>query len=150
MDFWGSFVAQLLATIVGALVGVIAAYYLQRRSTRQDSLDRAVERVLLAIGDYSHRSAAASFALQRGQHYEQPDRHAVSIANELLIISASGRDRRMAWKIAAGWDAIMRGQHTENIPAACSLLAGTIRRWREGDPEAQLIEALKTVERITK
>jgi len=146
-EFWKTFVPQLLAGLVAAAVGVLGVligFALQRRSARSDSLDDAVERLLICLSEYADemdlfvREYAGLFMRQsiteaRPPGPRKPAGYSVSIAIEVVIVRARGQDRRMAMRIAEAWAEVRKSASSKRSTDAAGTLAVVITDWRTGN-----------------
>ena len=147
-DFWTSFVPQLLAALVGAfagVAGVLIGFRLQRRAARSDSVDDAVERLLIRLSEFAEESKIYAnhhrffFAVPLNSPPPagpaRPVGYAVSIAFEILSMRTTGRERREANDISLIWSDILHAPGAADAATAAGLLAGLVASWRRGTLE---------------
>ncbi len=155
--FLEAFVPQLLATIVGGVIGVFAvwlAFGWQRRASAQDGVDQAVEYLLRRIAEYVSDLDAYKrdiglvnwSAGQRPQRYV-PHAAGVSIAVELLRMRTKGKERKVADEVGKAWS-LAAAATLDKRGTACGFLAGAISDWRLGASPSEIADGLETVRQL--
>lgn len=143
---------QLLATVVGAAIGiagVVVAFRLERRASTVDSFEQSVERLLLRIDELAADSDAWQSAtdMTNWSRGDRPPPHPhsgrVSIAIELVKLRAKDDDARKIQQISDAWDEIAQG-HGETLSSACGVLATAVVKWRSHAPAEEFEDALHT------
>lgn len=156
-DFWLSFIPQLLATLVGAgigVLGVFVAFGLQRRASATDGVDRAVETLLLSlnelvrgIDEWERESNVVMWSNNDRPRIHHPHPGGVSVAIELLKLKSPARERMGAELISQAWDTIASTRGTRQ-KSACGIFAGAVLKWHEGKTQAEYSETLRVAQRI--
>lgn len=157
LEFWSSFIPQLLATLVGAGVGVLGvfvAFSLQRRASSVDGLDRAVESLLLslsemvrAIHEYEREMNVTMWSRGDRPHIHYPHPGGVSIAVELLKLKCPARDSIVAERISETWDTVAQAKGAAQKDS-CGVFAGAVAKWHGGKPQADVFRSLRNAQRI--
>ena len=150
-DFWASFVPQFLASLAGAvvgLVGVIIAFRLERGASRADSVDAAVERVLVELSTFVSKMATWRDAGDRPVASPRAYPFAVSIALEILVMRTRKDSRKIAQEFARLWGDIAPAANLEAQETASGLLASAITAWRAGLGDAEVEERLERIREL--
>ena len=151
MEFWSAFVPQLLATVVGAaigIVGVVIAFRLERSAAIAEGFEMTIERLLERIDQLAADADAwqKSVNMTNWARGDRPTPHPhvgrVSIAIEMVKLRATQRDRKPIQQISDAWDAIAQA-HGEQLAQACGVLAGAVVKWRSCAPAAEFENALR-------
>lgn len=152
-EFLSSFLAQLLATVVGAgvgLAGVVGVFRAERRSAAGDAFEQAVERLLLrvdglaAAADHWQKIANRSLYREPGDFPPpHPFPGGVSIALELVRLKAPSSEVAMIGRLSEAWDVIAQGTGGE-LSSACGVFANAIVSWRSGKSLAEIENVLST------
>ncbi|WP_336643795.1 hypothetical protein [Microbacterium sp. MMO-113] len=158
MTFLDDFIPQLLATLIGGVIGVFGvwwAFRLQRRAAARDDVDRAVENLLIRISDHVEAVEAynSEFNMMRWDGTDKLGRtfpHAapVSIAVELLRIRTSDEDREIADLLGATWSHVAHSTRV-NRASAAGHMATAITRWRLGEPRDAVADSLETARQLS-
>jgi hypothetical protein len=144
-DFWDVFVPQLLAALVGAfagVAGVLIGFRLQRRAAASDSVDDAVERLLIQLSEFAEESQVYAdhnrFVFTRAINTPPPPGparpvgYSVSIAFEILAMRTSGGVRAVVNDISMIWADILHAPSAADAASAAGVLAGLVSSWRMG------------------
>jgi hypothetical protein len=154
-EFLESFVPQLLATLVGAgigVVGIFIAFSLQRKASVADGLDRAVEHLLVCLADYAAALNAYAAQVQMTNwaigsrptsHPAHPGR--VSIALSMLKLKAPDLKQETVGDFSKTWDAIANGANRE---AATGIFADVVVEWHAGVSSHEIATRLERVARM--
>lgn len=151
MEFWSEFVPQLLATVVGAtigIVGVIIAFRLERSAAVVEGFEMSIERLLERIDQLASDTDAwqKSFDMTNWARGDRPIPHPhvgrVSIAIEMVKLRATERDHKSIQQFSRAWDGIAQA-HGEQLVQACGVLAGAVVKWRSSAPAADFESALR-------
>jgi len=141
--FWTTFLPQLVATVVGGLIGAAAAitavergFRLQRAAERDDRAHAAAAALMVELARYADAKeqtlAWGSFGAHRGDPPPpKPSRNAVSIAVETLVMSTQGEDREIARLVSNAWSSIRSAKG--DVIGGVGVLAGAVAAWRTGD-----------------
>lgn len=156
MDFWATFLPQLLASLAGAAVGVfgvLLGFGLQHRREYAQRLDEAAARVVASSATYAGEleqftAGAAAALIAKGSGAVHPVANDVSVAVELLRVAAQNRaDRELADAIAAAWSSIATCKHASLRISLIGRLGGAVIAWRADNSRRAALDALERIQR---
>jgi hypothetical protein len=151
VEFWSAFLPQLLATIVGAgigVIGVVLAFRLERRAATTDGFELSVERLLQRIDELAADTDAwqKTSSMTNWARGDRPPPHPhvgrVSIAIEMVKLRAAGDDVQSIQQISDAWDVITQSRG-EQLAQGCGVLATAVVKWRAQAPAADFHNALR-------
>ena len=157
-QFLAAFIPQLLATIAGGAIGVFGvwlAFRWQQGASSGEAVDRAVENLLLRIGEYVADMDAyrrdfdmVNWAAGGRPQRQMPHAAVVSIAVELVRTRTKGAERAIANEIGNAWS-LVAGADLDKRGTACAFLAESITLWRSGAPGAAVTDRLETARQLS-
>jgi len=151
VEFWSTFIPQLLATVCGAGIGIFGvwvAFRLERRAATADGFDTSVERLLQRIDELAADTDAwqKTSSLTNWARGDRPPPHPhvgrVSIAIEMVKLRARSTDQAPIQQISDAWDVIAQA-HGEQLVHGCGVLATAVVRWRAKAPATEFERALR-------
>lgn len=137
-EFWEQFLGAFTGGLL-AIIGVLVAFYLERRARTRESFEQAVEQVMYRLSDLAseadawHKQMRTSSWLPGDFPPPHPHSGAVSIAIEIARLKAKKRrERAVLDAISAAWTDI--ALHTgRTLSVACLLTSSAVVQWRGGD-----------------
>ena len=154
-EFFEAFIPQLLATLVGAgigVAGIFIAFFLQKRASVADGLDRAVEHLLLCLADYAAalNAFAAQVQMTNWAIGSRPTSHPahpgqVSVALSMLKLKAPEQSQNTVGDFSKTWDVIANGANKES---ATGIFADVIVDWRAGVSSDEITARLEKAARM--
>lgn len=146
---WNGFVSTLIASVVGALVGVGGVYFgfwLQRRQRYSDAIDGCVVEVLAQIAVYAsqlrayeaqqenmseYKSVGVSYFDRTGEAViRRPDDFPMSISLDIAQMRARGKDRAILTDAIRAHNNIRHLTDIGLLVQMLGLLGGALSRWR--------------------
>lgn len=137
-EFWEQFLGAFTGGLL-AIIGVLVAFYLERRARTRESFDQAVEQVMYRLNELAGAADAWHIQMRTSSwapgDFPPPHPHSgtVSIAIEIARLKAKKQsDQAVLHAISAAWtDIALHCGRTLSV--ACLLTSSAVVNWRGGD-----------------